>query len=95
LKIRRFFYIFFDNNAAAFTSTCRNFSTMTQGIRLRRRVDVFSMTSYTMQTCVDCDFTVIDTSCLLFNQKFGFKLDVKLNVQSSLTSAHTHTHTII
>ena len=38
------FFIFFDDDAYAFTSTRRNF----QGIRLRRRVDVFSTTSDTI-----------------------------------------------
>jgi len=41
------FFIFFDDDAYTFTSTRRRlvFSTTTQRIRLRRRVDVFSTTS--------------------------------------------------
>jgi len=44
LKVPRLSSFFFDDDAYAFTSTRRNFSTTTQGIRLRR-VDVFSTTS--------------------------------------------------
>jgi len=51
LNIRRLFN-FFDDYAAVFTSTRHIFiSTTTHGIRLRRRVDVFSTTSYcTLET---------------------------------------------
>jgi len=41
------FLIFFDHDAAVFTSTCHNFPTTTRGIRFLRQVDVFSTTSYT------------------------------------------------
>ena len=44
LNVRRQFffkYFFYDDDAAIYTSTRRIFSTTTQGIRLRRRVDVF------------------------------------------------------
>jgi len=39
LKVRQLY--FFNDDAYAFTSTRRNFSTTTQEIRLRRRVNVF------------------------------------------------------
>jgi len=43
LKVRQLH--FFDDDAYAFMSTFRIFFTTTRGIRLRRRVDVFSTTS--------------------------------------------------
>ena len=49
LNVRRLFNILFDDDAVVFTSTRRIFlKTTTQGIRLRRRVDVLSTTSHAM-----------------------------------------------
>ena len=51
LKARRLFTFFVDDDATVFTSTRRIFFDETQGIRLRRQVDVFSTTSDTNPAC--------------------------------------------
>jgi len=64
LKVRRLFILFSTTTPSSSRGRVVSFSTTTQGVRLRRQVDVFPTTSYTLAHILVSDTFSVLTSII-------------------------------